>query len=71
MNKETLTNTEAGKLVDSIDWLAVPNDAIAKSICEACGERPTDIGDARGNQWRWQDYSECVQQFKDSMGNYC
>lgn len=31
-------------------------DAVAIAICEACGDKPTHIGDAGGNAFRWQDY---------------
>lgn len=27
-------------------------------------------GDARGNEWRWQDYIECVPQFRRSVEHY-
>lgn len=29
---------------------------VAVAICTACDERPFQIGDARGNEFRWQDY---------------
>lgn len=31
-------------------------ERVARAICSACGENPDHIGDARGNQHRWQDY---------------
>lgn len=31
-------------------------DAVAIVICEACGDRPSHVGDAGGNAFRWQDY---------------
>jgi len=30
--------------------------AVARAICTACHENPDHIGDAGGNQYRWQDY---------------
>jgi hypothetical protein len=29
---------------------------VAKAICRACDENPAHRGDARGNEFRWQDY---------------
>ena len=34
---------------------------LAIAICEGCDERPTSIGDARGNDFRWQDYEGVAQ----------
>jgi len=31
-------------------------EAVARAICTACDERPDVLGDARGNEKRWQDY---------------
>jgi hypothetical protein len=31
-------------------------EAVARAICAACGDVPDQIGDARGNAFRWQDY---------------
>lgn len=31
-------------------------EATARAICSALGENPDHAGDARGNQFRWQDY---------------
>lgn len=31
-------------------------DAVAIVICEACGDRPSNVGDVGGNAFRWQDY---------------
>ena len=31
-------------------------EAVARAICVACGENPDHRGDARGNEFRWQDY---------------
>jgi hypothetical protein len=31
-------------------------EAVARAICTTCYENPDHVGDARGNQWRWQDY---------------
>jgi len=30
--------------------------AVARAICVACDENPDAMGDARGNEFRWQDY---------------
>lgn len=31
-------------------------EAVARAICVACEESPESQGDARGNNFRWQDY---------------
>lgn len=31
-------------------------EAVARAICSACEEQPNHRGDARGNEYRWQDY---------------
>ena len=33
-------------------------EAVARAICVACGENPDSQGDARGNEFRWQDYRD-------------
>lgn len=33
-------------------------EAVARAICVACEERPDSQGDARGNEFRWQDYRD-------------
>lgn len=33
-------------------------EAVARAICAACHENPDHQGDARGNEFRWQDYLE-------------
>lgn len=39
------------------DYTPAPaREAIARAICLACEENPDHRGDARGNDWRWQDY---------------
>lgn len=55
---------------DMISLDALSDDALAISMCEACGENPMFPGDAQGNQWRWQDYLECVPQFRKSVVHY-
>jgi hypothetical protein len=35
--------------------------AAAIAICQACGENPHHTGDARGNNYRWQDYLEIAE----------
>ena len=52
------------------DLLSLPDYVLAHAICEACGEEPMHLGDTRGNDWRWQDYLECVPQFKQSIRHY-
>lgn len=37
-------------------------DAVAIVICEACGDKPTHVGDAGGNAFRWQDYRPIAEQ---------
>lgn len=32
-------------------------EAVARAICAACEDRPDALGDARGNEKRWQDYA--------------
>jgi hypothetical protein len=36
-------------------------NAAAIAICKACGENPDHAGDARGNDYRWQDYIEIAE----------
>lgn len=33
-------------------------EAVARAICVACEENPDHQGDARGNEFRWQDYRD-------------
>ena len=33
-------------------------EAVARAICVACEENPDSQGDARGNEFRWQDYRD-------------
>lgn len=33
-------------------------EAVARAICVACEENPDRQGDARGNEFRWQDYRD-------------
>ena len=33
-------------------------EAVARAICVACGDNPDHQGDARGNDFRWQDYRD-------------
>jgi len=35
-------------------------EKVARAICIACEENPDHIGDARGNEKRWQDYLDCA-----------
>ena len=36
-------------------------ERVARAICTACEEYPDHVGDARGNQYRWQDYKEVAE----------
>lgn len=36
-------------------------EPVARAICTACGENPDHQGDARGKQYRWQDYIDVAQ----------
>ncbi len=45
----------------------IPDHILAKSICEACGENPNHVGDAGGNEFRWQDYLDVVSKFRSSL----
>ena len=31
-------------------------ETMARAVCAECGENPDHRGDARGNEYRWQDY---------------
>lgn len=33
---------------------------IARAICIDCEDNPDDVGDCRGNEFRWQDYLTCA-----------
>lgn len=33
-------------------------EAVARAICAACDEDPDHKGDARGNEFRWQDFRD-------------
>ena len=35
---------------------AARRERVARAICAACLENPDHSGDARGNEYRWQDY---------------
>lgn len=35
-------------------------EAVARAICVACEENPDHKGDARGNEFRWQDYRDAA-----------
>ena len=36
-------------------------ERVARAICVACEEEPDHRGDARGNEYRWQDYKEVAE----------
>jgi hypothetical protein len=55
------------KPAQSGDWLTIPNCAIAKAMCEACGEGSMSPAKKSGNEWRWQDYIDCVEEFKECL----
>lgn len=69
MNIST-TKSEARQGLTNSDLLSLSDEMLAHVICEACGEEPMDIGDCRGNDWRWQDYMECIPQFWQSVRHY-
>ena len=50
--------------------VSLSDEILAKSLCEAMGEDVHHKGDARGNDWRWEDYLECVDQFKKIINFY-
>lgn len=41
---------------ETITATTAEREAVARAICLACEERPDHRGDARGNEYRWQDY---------------
>lgn len=49
LNWPVVTNLKRIDVVDVVD-------VVARAICLACGEQPDQTGDARGNDYRWQDY---------------
>lgn len=62
-----IAKTVASALVQRIDTIRLdPVDAqsrrerVARAICSACGEKPEHSGDARGNDYRWQDYLDAA-----------
>lgn len=44
-------------------------EAVARAICIACEERPDAQGDARGNEFRWQDYLEVADAAMAAMAS--
>ena len=42
-------------------------ERVARAICKACEENPDHPGDARGNQYRWQDYVEVAKAAINAM----
>ncbi|CAK0780942.1 hypothetical protein CCP4SC76_7640017 [Gammaproteobacteria bacterium] len=45
-------------------------ESLARAICKACEENPDDRGDARGNDYRWQDYLDCADAAMDVFHGY-
>jgi len=45
----------------------MPSEKIARALCCACGEDPNAVGDAKGNDYRWQDFLECVLLFREAL----
>jgi hypothetical protein len=35
-------------------------EKVARAICATCHENPDHVGDAQGNEKRWQDYLGCA-----------
>jgi hypothetical protein len=54
INKRVAEKSPAASVADAKD--AALRERVARTICEACEENPGHAGDARGNQFRWQDY---------------
>ncbi len=40
--------------------VGLDREAAARAACEVCGDNPDHKGDARGNDYRWQDYLDVV-----------
>lgn len=43
-------------------------ERVARAICTGCDENPDHRGDARGNDYRWQDYLEPADAALDAVG---
>lgn len=43
-------------------------ERVARAICTACEENPDHRGDARGNDYRWQDYLETADAAIRALG---
>lgn len=46
------------------------SEVVARAICAECGENPDHKGDARGNQFRWQDYLSAADAAIAAMTGY-
>jgi len=42
-------------------------EKLARVICKGCEDDPDAPGDARGNEYRWQDYSEIATEVFATM----
>ena len=58
---EYLRRNRAALAEESVMNGSIPEavvEAVARAICVACEENPDRQGDARGNDFRWQDYRD-------------
>lgn len=54
--EKRLLSSAQQPVAPSVDEAVV--EAVARAICGACEENPDRKGDARGNEFRWQDYRD-------------
>lgn len=52
------------------DQAQVMRNAVARAICAHCDENPDHRGDARGNEYRWQDYLEVADAAIQTVRTY-
>lgn len=73
MNREVCEHFEPVGLCEKclVPTTLTPNEIrerVARAICTGCGENPDHRGDARGNDYRWQDYLEPADAALDALG---
>jgi len=68
MKTETNDKQSVSDKVNAL--ISLPDCLIAKAMCEACGEDVHQKGDARENDWRWEDYLEFADEFKKNLKFY-
>ena len=44
-------------------------EAVARTICSACGEQPDSAGEEPGHKERWQDYEEVAEAVMEVMAD--